>query len=282
MSHRHRLLLSFMFIATLIAASIGQSRAENDISSTALLTYIHSLDTYRQLRYYQDMPAFSDDDYRRIIAGKAQITYRDIAGSGLKKSLLGVILPISAEKLWLIVNDRNHFEYFFKGVTEAVILNRVGASVTTFQFLELPVVSNRYYVTTATVNLKLNQAAGGKMLESSWDAVTDPQPFIEAGLKNGSIKTTRQMLLKGVLIKRNFGAWLLTPLPNNRTLLEYYLFSDPDGSIPDFAINKATRRTMENVAKLFSTLSEAQFNQHFNAGHEAVFNPDGTLHNFHQ
>jgi len=250
-------------------------------SSFNLVAYMHSIEHHRKHRFYQDIPKFSDEDYQRMAAGESVIINTAMKDSGLKRSVMGTILPSDIKQLWYWVNDRNHFELLFPNIQEAIILKRFDASVFTYQYLKLPLVTDRHYFNTATVNVKLNTNAYGQMYESYWQGEPDAKPLIEKYLNNGTIsQTTRKQAEAAILVRKNIGAWLLIKLPKKHTLLEYYMFSDPEGSLPEFAINQASTSTLKKIANKFSKMTEKDFSDHFNGKHEKVFAPDGKLHSF--
>ena len=245
------------------------------------VSYIHELDQYRQFRHYQDIPRFSDKQLKRIARGEAVIISQDVKGSSLKKSVLGTIIQLDTRMLWYMVNDRNHFELLFPNLRECVIIERSDASVTTYQYLDLPIISDRNYVTTAVTNVRLNQASKGRVLESYWTGDPDPMKKIKKYIKEGLIqKVSVKDAKKAILIKKNYGAWLLIDLPGDETYLEYYLFNDPEGALPAFVINAASKKTLKNLAKLFENYTEKDFKKHFNSRHEGVFDIHGSIHTF--
>jgi len=275
--------LLFLLIFLIHLGNIDVLQAQGTLKTAdEFVKYIRKFDQYRSLRIAKDLPTFSDKDYRHIYEGKPVTIIQKVPSCKFNKAILGRVVSLSAEKLWCMIMDRNHFDVFFPNVQEAVILNKRHPIVDTFFFIKIPLVANRYSVTGASANAPLARASQGLMMECTWNSglVSDPLAMIQKGINSGKIKTSRKHINKAVMIKQNQGAWLFIKLPDNRTLFEYYLFNNPGGEVPGWLINKASKKTLKGIAKRFKNYDEKTFDNHFKTGHEPILNFDGKTRTF--
>lgn len=126
-----------------------------------------------------------------------------------------------------VVDDCGNFENFMPYTKESKIVSRQSATVVySYQFLSLPIISDRDY-TLRIVDDTPAAAAGGEpaYYKQSWTQANSKGPKARGGV---------------VRVKVNTGHWLFEPLEGGKkTRATYYLFTDPGGMIPSFVANKA-------------------------------------------
>jgi hypothetical protein len=94
-----------------------------------------------------------------------------------------------------------------------------------FQTLELPrPFSDRYWITRATHGSEAYTESGGALWEVAWQDVNK-----EVSLQGTAYASYEE---EGTPVEWTVGAWLLVPLSNDKTLVEYVVSSSPGGRVP--------------------------------------------------
>jgi hypothetical protein len=198
----------------------------------------------RQMRMARAVAEPRRDAYdaatRRPVAG-----IEAVAGSTAKAwGVLVVDLPVEA--VWMAIND------------EARMAGRLPVSMSTviggqarkaprrvFEYMPLPIVSDRWWVVDVAHNAALYEASGGRLWEASWSDAT-----AGASLPSGAVG---EAAADGHPVDWTYGGWLLVALADGRTVVEYYSWSDPGGAIPAGAsrfAGGAVRQTLTAIAAL--------------------------------
>ncbi len=162
---------------------------------------------------------------------------------------MGVILArMPVELLWKAVNDEDHHDlegdYFPVRHSEVIDGTPRGASRLLFQYYKQAGIG-RWWVTRVEMNRDLYQGSEGALWEIHWnDAMAAIDPA-DPPMNTVSRKITP--------IKRSRGSWLLVPLTDECTLVEFFVWSDPGGVIgvmQPLMAKKAVRSTLRGVLRL--------------------------------
>ncbi len=176
-------------------------------------------------------------------------------------------LPVAL--VWQAVSDEEHFDlnderYMPLVRSEVVDRSDDGIRKTVFQTFSKFGIS-RWWLSEVTVSRELFATSGGAIWEVSWADVIDrsgqPDPRVRDAV--GSMKPLR----------KTYGAWLLVPLGERCTYVDYIVHADPGGLVGAIQVmfaSKAVRDTLEGVVRL------AQ--EHVRAAHEPgdFAAPDGS------
>jgi len=162
---------------------------------------------------------------------------------------MGVILAqLPVEVLWKAINDEDHHDlegdYFPVRHSEVISGTPRGASRLLFQYYKQAGIG-RWWVTRVEMNRDLYQGSSGALWEIHWQdamAAVDPDdpPMNLVSRKISPIKRSR-------------GSWLLVPLTEDCTLVEFFIWSDPGGVIgimQPLMAKKAVRETLRGVVRL--------------------------------
>mgnify|MGYP000998028898 CR=1 FL=1 len=181
-------------------------------------------------------------------SGKVVTGVVSVEGSAHKKAWGVAVLQAPIERLWAAINDDSskveHTQLDYLEILEGKVCQ---APRRVFQFLPVPLLADRWWIVNVRYNEALHRATNGRVREQSWatDGRTDlPTPGTQAwGAKGIPVGFTR-------------GSWLLVDLDGQSTLVEYYTWADPGGSIPAGIANsfaddgiEGTLRTMERLAR---------------------------------
>ena len=91
--------------------------------------------------------------------------------------------------------------------------------------LPIPMLSDRWWVTTQGTNPNLRQISQGQMAELTWTAISDDTAFTLD-------ETSQNYTTDAVWVTDSIGAWLLIRLDDTHTIGEYHAWSNPGGYIP--------------------------------------------------
>lgn len=214
-------------------------------ADAGVLDDVQALAAARAHRLAQRAPAVSDDVYRRAERGEivTGVTYVDGQAAG-KGWAVGVSdLPV--EDLWRAVNAEDRYVGRFGGLTASAVIAGPphGAPRTLFQAIDLPMVSDRWWVVSEAFGAAAYTASGGRLWECAWTDATHRTSL--AGTPHGAIAAS------GVPVGFSEGAWLLVPLSDGRTLMEFYTWTDPGGAVP---AGLATRFASGTMIEAFADL----------------------------
>jgi len=153
------------------------------------------------------------------------IFYRD--DEKLQARQIQAVTEIDAtpERVFAVLTDYEHLTEYMPFTKENTVLERRGeGDLIIYQYLSLPVVSDRDYVMHTTHS----RGPAGE-LRVTWDAIPGVRPP-----RDGVVR---------VLLNR--GGWVLEPLADGkRTRATYRLVTSPGGSIPRFAANLSNTRAV--------------------------------------
>ena len=135
------------------------------------------------------------------------------------------VFDIPVEILWRGVSDEDHHaEFMAADVSTTVdgVARRDGHTL--FQYMKMPIISDRWWVVSMTFNSSLYQSSNGQVWEVAWKDRQGDSNLI-ASLDQGIIG-------EGIPIRWAKGSWLLIDLGGGKTFVMYHNWSDPGGRIP--------------------------------------------------
>lgn len=208
------------------------------------LDQVAALRPQRQAASPPTIPADAYDKAARgdVVTGLAQVQGGSKAAWGV------VVVDAPVGRVWAAVNDfSSRTDYSKVAFSQVQQGEHCGSGRQVFQYLPVGFpVSDRWWVSTLTINESLWQASRGQLRELWFRASTDP----------ALIRTdeARAKSAEGVPVGKSEGGWLVIDLGGGRTLIEYFAYSEPGGSVPtSFANAFATggvKGTLQAVAKL--------------------------------
>lgn len=170
--------------------------------------------------------------------------FEPVAGTTAKAWGVAVFeLPVEA--LWMAINDESRMAGRLPVSMSTVVGGEVRkAPRRVFEYMPLPIVSDRWWVVDVEHNAPMYLASKGRLWEASWTDATGTADL------TGRVKEAAQ---GGYPVDWTYGSWLLVDLGDGRTVVEYYSWSDPGGSIPAGAsrfAGGAVRQTLAAIAEL--------------------------------
>jgi hypothetical protein len=179
----------------------------------------------RSRRMLGGLPAIPASAYAQVAAGGAAVTGVQDTGGPLKRVWGVGVLDAPAGALAAAISDDERKPQF-TDLTKAVVLSGAPCADgrVVLQYLDVSLLSDRWWVVTQRVNKALAAESGGKVRELSWTAVSDAPARLTpelAAFVDGAVQ-----------VPATEGAWFLVDLGDGRTLVEYVQSTDPGGSVP--------------------------------------------------
>ncbi len=146
---------------------------------------------------------------------------REVPSSSIREVKAEAVVNQPIARLWEVLADVPRYTEFMPYVVEARVLETVGATqALEYQLLDPPLVDKRDYALLVTVE-------HGEQLtvwRRSWTVAAGKGPPLRDGV---------------IRLQVCDGTWTLEKLGSRSTRVEYYLYTDPGGSIPAWIANKA-------------------------------------------
>jgi len=178
-----------------------------------------------------------------------------------------MVAELPVERVWMAINDEEHHaldDYVPVRYSAVVGGTPRGESRLLFQYYEQLGIG-RWWVSRVRFNPDLYDSSDGRLWELVWhdemDGVDpDAEPFSRASHDMPPIRSTE-------------GAWLLTPVSDDCTLVEQFTRSDPGGAVglaQRLTMGRALRQTVSGLVRMAE--------EHVTAPHPGAtfLRPDGT------
>jgi hypothetical protein len=179
---------------------------------------------FRAFRAADRAPVISAETYERALKGPVTgIQFVDGVNAAQGWGVAVYDMPI--EQVWQgLVSENEHAGVTPVSVSQVIKGAPYADGRMLFQYMPLPIVTDRWWVVKLRHNKRLYEASGGRMWELYWS--DDSNPAYLQGTPNAAIAA------QGMPVAWTKGAWLLVRLKDDRTLVEYFAWSDPGGRLP--------------------------------------------------
>lgn len=180
-------------------------------------------------------PAFGDSRSWELVEDEdgIKVWSREVPDSDIREVRALTIMDVPASRIRQVLANTGDFPEFMPYVEEARVIesNRSGRVV--YQRVDPPMVSPRDYVLRVTT--EADRETGRYVRRWSIANRKDPPPREDV-----------------VRVRTNRGRWTLQRLSEERTRVEYYLFTEPGGSIPSWIVNYANSNSVPKLLKAVS------------------------------
>jgi hypothetical protein len=137
-----------------------------------------------------------------------------------------------------VINDVGNYKEFMPYTLKSKVVKTEGQTVYSYQFLKLPIISNRDYVLTTT-NSSSVTSDGKRTYKMAWNIANEFGPPLPEDT---------------VRVDTNQGYWLFAPRQNGKsTLVSYYLYTYPGGNIPIWVANRGNTTI---IPKMFNIIAK--------------------------
>ncbi len=169
------------------------------------------------------------------------------------------------EAVWKAINNEDEAsDYLVPAYSGTVDGTAHHSDRATFQYLDAPMLTDRWWITRRSFNEKLYTESGGQVWEVSF--VED----LDTDLLDGT--EFEELLEDSVPIAWGKGGYLVIPLSDGRTWVEYFTWSDPGGNVPAGLFSKFADR--EVLATFEGVAARAEY--HETSGATGYVRPDGS------
>ena len=166
-----------------------------------------------------------------------QIFTRPKPNSPIKEVLGQTVVPVPHWVLMNVISDFGNYKDFMPHTSISKILKKRGSTVYSYQYLDIPILSDRDYVIAVT-NVSYN-TPDGIVYKTQWGPGNELAPPL-------SDDTVR--------VEVNEGYWLFESRQNGKaTKMSYYLYTSPGGNIPSWAVNRGNTST---IPKMFHAIEK--------------------------
>jgi hypothetical protein len=201
--------------------------AETQAATPAeLLAEVRATDAHRDHLVFKARPSITDSQYLEALGGTPVSGIFIEEGKKEGQGWGITVFDHPVERVWAaIIHEEAMDGKFSLGISTIIEGQAFRSGRLIFQTLELPrPLSDRYWVTRATHGSEAFAESGGALWEVSWQDVN--KEFSLSGTPYAQYEEN------STPVEWTLGAWLLVPLSNGKTLVEYVVSSSPGGRIP--------------------------------------------------
>ncbi len=202
-------------LSTFLALQSGPA-----LSDEAADLYIE-LQAWHPYRKAKSPPLISRSVYRSALAGTPEKGIEYTEGVDAGKGWGVVVFALPVEQVWRAVSDGEHQDGYLS-ITESRFLAGEPGNRILLQAIDLPLVSDRWWIVRQGYNFDLYVRSDQRVWELYWtDVLSDSALLAELGTPED-----------GIPIAWTSGSWYLIDLGDDRTLVEYHVWTDPGGRLP--------------------------------------------------
>ena len=222
------------------------SEARADEASELMAT----LQAVAPQRMVKTAPKVSAAQVQKAIAGEKVKGIEIVDGVPAAKGYGLSVVNMPIEKLWAAVVDADqHAGTMPLQASKKIQGKRCGHNHVIFQYIDLPVISDRWWVTRIKFNSALYTATEGKVWELGFQDEHKNQALIDS--VDPALKGD------GVPISWTKGSWTMVALGPSRTFVQYYVWSDPGGNIPAGPASRFSAGAVEDTLNAVEKLAKA-------------------------
>jgi len=236
-------------------------------SPQSLLAEVKASSPHRKHLLAQKRPVISDAQYLAALGGNPVSGIAIHEGMDAGQGWGVTVFKEPVERVWATLTNEEVLDGKMSLDVSAILEGpEFGHGRLIFQSLDLPrPLTDRYWLTRISHGAEAYRASKGALWELSW--VDENKTKSLAGTPYAKYED------KATPLDWTRGAWLLIPLSNGNTLVEYFIWSDPGGFIPPaFASKFAPGQVLSTFEDMESVVVE-QMGKPFPAG---AVKPDGS------
>lgn len=229
--------------------------------------HVKSLESHRSSRTATEAPRLTDKQLMSVLSGQPFSGLQIVESVAAGKGYGAMVFPVDAASVWAVLTDEDELGGHLGLYLSAIVggdTHRDGRYL--FQMIDMPYpIDDRYWVTKIAHNAPLFTMTNGGMWEMSWHDVTAKFDL------STTLFPTR--VASATAVEWTTGAWLLIPLDDNRTLVEYFVWSSPGGHV---SANLASRLAGRKLLSTMAELSELAVKSARAPRPSTMVRPDGT------
>jgi len=212
---------------------------------------VHASRDLRSGRLATEAPSIPDWAYDRAESGEVAAGLSIEADQPVAKAWGVAVFDLPVEAVWMAVNDEESFPTVSKVTVCEVVAGdkrRTGRLVFGYMPVGVPFVKDRWWMVSVHQNGEMYAASEGMLWEKAWTDATDRDrldgsrvaDFADAGQSLGFSR----------------GSWLLQRLDEDRTLVEYFVWTDIGGRLPSGPISRLAKGAVRDQMRAIGRLAE--------------------------
>jgi len=216
----------------------------------ALVAKVAETRVHRSHRLDGPLPTFSDDDYRKAARGKVVTGLLRVDGESNRVGYGMAVMDVGIDALWAGINsETQHIDLLPVDHIEVHDGSACADGRSVLMTASIPLITDRWWITTNTYNTALSEASGGAMRELGWAS--------PANFSAQTLSPTAQSATDGLVpIGFSKGAWFLVALDSGHTLVEYHSWVDPGGRVPGSAASMFATAGIEDTFEAMETYAQ--------------------------
>jgi len=217
----------------LLLASLSWAASPDEV-----VARVAAVENLRQARHETRAPRPAEADIRKAAQGTIVSGLSGSTGWGV------AVLNVPIGQLWAGLNDETrHPGYTATGFSVLVRGQACASGRMVFQFLPVPFVDDRWWVSTLSHNTTLSRDSGGSVRELYFRGHTDPALVTSPA--------ARKLMVDARPIGSTRGGWFLVAIDAYTTYVEYFSITDPGAGVPTSLANKlAAKGVRDTIAAM--------------------------------
>jgi hypothetical protein len=224
-------------LVLLLSTTLALADAADDL--------VAQLHAWQGQRGIDTAPDIGTEMYRRALDGEIVKGIEVIENIKAAKGYGLAVFDIPIDQMWKAITDEDHHAGKLPvQISRTVVGTPRSHNHTLYQFMEVPLVTDRWWMVNIRYSAALYGHTAGKAWELTWQDRNSDET-LKASLDPA-------LFADGMPVAWTKGAWLLVVLDDGRTLVEYHTWSDPGGQIP---VALATRFAAGEIAGTLKTMA---------------------------
>jgi hypothetical protein len=225
-------------VAALFVSVVEEARAgAHDLGSVQTWA-----EPFRPWRIAKGAPALPSSAWETASTGEMAWGVVAAEGSAAKKSWALLVVDVPIERMWAAINDETwHKDYTDLRHVEVLSGSACQSGRSVLQVLDVnvPGVQDRWWIVVRTSNKELGRVSEGWVRELVWESRNDAAAITSSAGQASIADATPITFTRG--------AWYLTKVDEGHTLVEYYAWVDPGGSLPAGAMTMFAGKSMRGA-----------------------------------
>jgi hypothetical protein len=233
-----------LVVPLVLAASAFPAAAEADAgcpSPSAIAETVKSLDLGKTARVARFETGFPEELYLKA----AKKPGEPVAERQGDRAFGALVAEFPLERLWMAVSDEPHHTLELPVKHSEVIAGTPrGVSRTIFQYFKQWGIG-RWWVSAVHMNRELYESSGGTLWETWWE-----DDMAKVDISKPPVSEVASDIKP---IQTSHGSWVLVPLGESCTLVEYFILTEPGGMVSiaqRLLATKSVRNAMSGVARM--------------------------------
>jgi hypothetical protein len=207
-------------------------------SPDQVVARVAAVEPYRQMRHERNAPRPDEASIRKAAQGTIVSGLSGNTGWGV------AVVNVPIGQLWAGLNDETRHPGYTATGFSVILQGRACASGRlVFQFLPVPMVADRWWVSTLRHHSAMSRDSGGAVRELYFRGTVDPSLVTSPA--------ARKLMVDAEPIGSTRGGWFLVAIDAYTTYVEYHSNTDPGAGVPtSLAQRLAAKGVRDTIAAM--------------------------------